>query len=708
MDLQTLSTEQLMALRSQAGGAEASPDTAPTTGGPVAVSTRPLAEMSTQELTALREKLAPRGMLDTAKGLYKAADAGAVKGVSSLVGAPGDISDLGASGIHAATNYVEKKLGLPETPAPAQRPQTILDKIFPRSAEVAGRIQQGLYGGERPYEPQGTAEEYAKSVGEFIPAALIGPGGVAARTAQAILPGVTSETLGRVTKDTSWEHGARTAGALIGSAGASIASRPSTATRAIREQMPEGVTPQVVDDAAALVEASARQGIMLSWPEALSQVAGRPVLTNTLRHLEAAPQTEAQMAEFFSQRPQQVDAAARNTFNNLSPPNPAPSTIGPAVGRAAEDTVNDVRGTINNAARPFYDRASTVLLTQPEMAQVRALPGFREASDAVRNDPQLNRYVAGLPEDSVGFLNEVKKYLDQQRTNAAAPVNMQQNMQRSAGFGSDATAVRDAAVNATLGTPARNLETALAIEHHGRERFLQPLLDGPLGKIAARDTTTKNAIEALFPENPLPNSAGEITRAVGELSSRNQRAARDLVRAHAESTFNEAAQNLQSGPNQAGGAKFAARIVGNPQQRENLEAAVTAMVPNGNQVWRGFNNLLETLEATGTRQGIGSRTSYNDEFLREAAKGGIVGDVIKTTANPTRMGQKFVDRYERWKLGDNLGDLATILTDPGSVNLLRAIARMPPGSGQAQSVASRLVAIGASSRAPEPVQAPRK
>lgn len=382
------------------------------------------------------------------------------------------------------------------------------------------------------------------------------------------------------------------------------------------------------------------------------------------------------MQAFYADRPQQIEQAGRAGLDRISPPNPRPSNIGPSVGRAAEDTVNDVRGAINDTARPFYDRASTVLLTPQEMGRVRALPGYEEARNAVRNDPQLNRYVAQLPEDSVGFLNEVKKYLDQQRTNASAPVNAQQNMQRSAGYGNDATSVRDEAVNATLGNPARNYETALAIESHGRERFLQPLLDGPLGRIAAKDTTTKNAIEALFPANPLPGSAPEITTAVTALVQRNPAAASQLVRAHIESTFNEATQAIQSGANQGGGAKFWARLVGNSQQRENLQAAIESL-PNGNARWNGFERLLETMEATGKRMAIGSNTSFNDLELAMTRGGGRVEGAIKLGGSPAKWLSTVNDKVSQWRQGRNLTELARLITDPGAGRVFERIAAAP-------------------------------
>jgi hypothetical protein len=635
------------------------------------------------------KSLSPQSPI-SAGGLYNALDSGVAKGTALLGSIPRTVSDLGATGIKKATNFVERQLGMPESPGP-QGPGLV---TLPSYEDLQKHIQDKYYGGAAPYKPQNTTEEYVQTVGEFVPGAVIGPGGAIAKTAQAVIPGLASEAAGQFTKGSEVEPYARAGAAVLGSGATSLLSRPGTTANAIREQLPPGVTPQMVDNAQALMQDAAQRGIRLAWPEALSQVAGRPVLTNAMRHLEASPQTEARMAEVFAGRPQQVQTAARQTFDTVAPPNHQPSTIGPAVGEAAEGTINATRQNINAVAEPYYTAASLERVSHADMGQLRRMPGWAEARDAVRNDPQLNRYVATLPENSVGFLNEVKKYLNAASDNAAAPVNQQRNMQRSAGYGIDATTVRDAGVRAS-----GNYETALAIETQGRQQFLEPLLQGPLGKIAAKDTTTKNAINALFPANPLPNSADEITTAVGALAARNPNGTRDLVRAHAEATFNEAAQNLQSGANQAGGAKFAAVIAGNPQQRANLEAAVRAL-PNGGQVWPGFNRFLEILEATGTRQNIGSRTAYNAELLKGQSTSGLAIEGVKGAASPIRGAQFLSDRYERFRLGRNLNELADILTNPGSANQLRAIARMPVGSGRAEAAVLRLLTAAQSSRTP--------
>jgi hypothetical protein len=541
------------------------------------------------------------------------------------------------------------------------------------------------------YQPQTTPGEYARTIAEFLPGAVIPMGGgvVGNVLKYGVAPAIASETAGQITKGSAAEPYARAGTALATGGIAALMSRPG-GSAALREALPDGVTPQVIQDAKALMGRAAQQGVTLSWPEALSQVAGRPVLSDTMRHLEAAPQTAGRMADFFAPRAGQVQAAGGRALDNIGPANVVPSSIGPAAGRAAEDAVNDVRGTINTATEPLYQSAEGIRLNAQEMTRARAIPGFEEARAAVRNDPQLNRHVRHLPDDSVGFLNEVKKYLDQAGQNAASPLTQGRNMQRAAGYGQDATSARQVAIDAAgRGNNPNPYETALNVQEQARRQFLEPILQGPLGRIADRDIATKKAIDVLFPRSPLPNSAAEIETAVTAVSRRSPQAATDLVRAHIESVFNEATQNLQTGANQAGGAKFAAVLVGNPQQRANLQAAVEAL-PNGAARWAGFDRFLEVMEATGTRQNIGSKTAYNAQFLEDASKSGVMAETAKAVTNPTG-GLKFLaEKYERWSRGATLNELAAVLTDPRSAGILRRISNMPAGSERARNAAIQL------------------
>jgi hypothetical protein len=637
------------------------------------------------------------GKPGVAEDVAKSIPSGLAKGAAGLVGLPGDIQSLMSLGLdwvektarqegdtEFAKRIAERKARLAASPPP---------NLLPTSQTARGAVESVT---GKLYEPQTLPGKFTGKISEFVPGAIAGGGGARNLVNFAVAPAIADEAAGQLTEGSKLEPYARAGAAIATGGAASILNRPSTAERALRGGMSQQVTPQIVNQAEQLVNDAAARGVRLTWAEAIEQVAPGSGLTNTQRVVESSPGGREVMSPFMAQRPQQIENAARGTFDTVAPPNAAPSTVGPAVGNASNAALSDVRQRINQTAQPFYDAASTVRLTPAEMRRVVALPGYQEARDAVRNNPQLNRYVAQLPDDSVGFLNEVKKQLDQQSQNAASRFTQNRNQQVAAGYGNDASAVRGELTNAYFGNPARNYETALNIESAGRQRFLQPLMDGPLGKLAKRDATTQRAIEVLFPTNPVANSEHEITTAVRAVAARNANAARDLVRAHAETTFNEAAQALQGGANQFGGAKFATVIAGNPQQRANLEAAVRAL-PNGDQIWTGFNRFLEIAQATGTRQPKGSLTAFNAQDLKDLSAGGRAAGVAKMAGSPTKLLSAVSDAWSRWQLGRNVDELARILTDPNSGNLLRRIAAMPQGN-QAISTAGRLILTAQSSR----------
>lgn len=661
-DLSTLSNEDLTRLYHRSTG-----------GDPRA--------MSDEELKTAYSASAP---VSAVGDLSASAAIGPVKGATKLLGLPGDLGNLWGDGVEAALGFVANKMGLPPHEIEAMR--SAIRESNKGGMLSSAEVRQGLEKATGPlYEPKTQVGKYAENVTEGVPSALMGPGGIIRNLINfAVLPGIVGEAADDAAKGTPIEKWAKPAASIVTGGAAALLNRPNVAGSTISNAT-RGTTEAQLDAAERLFQEAQHAGAPITRAEALQQVTqGATRLGDVQRVVEGSGGLKQELAA----RPQQIETAGRRAIDAVSPPNAAPSTIGPAVGTAAEGTINDVRGAINAHAAPDYAAASGVILQPAVMAHVSSLPGWPEAAHAVRADPQLNRYVANLPDNSVGFINEVKKYLDQAATNARAPVNAQQNMQRSAGYGLDANAVRDAGTRASP-----DYALALISEAENRARYLDPLLAGPLGKIAARDTTTQQAIEALFPRNPLPNSADEITTAIGALAQRNPNAARSLVGAHIESVFNQATRDLQGGPNQWGGAGFAAAVRGNPQQAANLEAAIRAL-PAGNVTWEGFDRFLQIMEAQGQRQRIGSQTAFNQEMQSELRRGGTVGEAMTIVAGAgLKWPQRIMDVMQQWRLGSNVDELARLITDPAAGPQFRRLALAATGE-EARVHAMRIAYLG--------------
>lgn len=188
-------------------------------------------------------------MGETLTDVAQSAGSGLVRGAAGLAGLPGDMLDIVGSGVKA----IGSKLGLPEPP-PVENPSFLHSLVTatepPTSQSVTSAIENNI---GQLHEPQTTAGKYAQSVGEFAPAALAGPGGIARRAiTQAVLPGVASEAAGEATQGTVAEPYARALGGILGGVSPMLPSRmisplPITPERqaAVNLLRREGVQPSV-------------------------------------------------------------------------------------------------------------------------------------------------------------------------------------------------------------------------------------------------------------------------------------------------------------------------------------------------------------------------------------------------------------------------------------------------------------------------------
>lgn len=623
---------------------------------------------------------------DKALGMAKQGGVGVAKGAIGLAGFVGDLQELAKK----AGEYLPDVQGDPESLKYAKKYGRMGDVIaegnipLPTSQDIQGQVEK-VTGPFR--KPQNQAETDAQTVGEFLPAALAGPGGMARKVAlQAAVPAAATITAGRFSDQNPY---VKALAGFVSGAGGAVLSGPSSAESILRSKLPQSVTEQDITRAGQLIDHAQQRGVALTWPEALTRVTGQPVLTDTQRILESHGQTRPHMQEFFADRPAQVENAARNEFDQLGNLPASPSTIGPQAREVADNTLGGIRQQINQAAEPFYRNADSVHLTPAEMSHVRSIPGWTEARDAVRDGPNAWR-VQHLPDESVGFLNAVKKHFDQLAENSASKFNPGRNKETQATREMQASAVRQIGE-----TVSQDYQIALEIQRQGRQQFLEPLLQGPLGKLAKKDTTTQKAITALFPENPVPGTEGEIRNAVFALARQRPAVAEALVRAHVGMTFNQAARDLQGGANHFSGAKFAVKLAGGAQQRANLQAAIEAL-PNGTARWEGFEHLLDIMSATGARQPKGSLTAFNQLEVQSMSTGGLQ-ELAAKGVSPGKWMSFANDAFKAWSLGRNLDQLARIITDPRSGDALRQIVRIPPGTDRALAATGRLILqLGAS------------
>jgi hypothetical protein len=167
----------------------------------------------------------------------------------------------------------------------------------------------------------------------------------------------------------------------------------------------------------------------------------------------------------------------------------------------------------------------------------------------------------------------------------------------------------------------------------------------------------------------------------------------------------EAQQALATGDNQFGGANFAARAFGNPEQRRTVMGAIDATAPrvDPSMAFPEINpnvqqampsdpmaQLVEVLQATGQRARAGSETAFNQEAIRNLQGGNLATNAAQTITNPTgvfgRAG-RWIDDITAKRNAETLADLLMANSDEFSARLTSAINR-PRGANRVRSVAT--------------------
>jgi hypothetical protein len=190
---------------------------------------------------------------------------------------------------------------------------------------------------------------------------------------------------------------------FVGGAGGAMLSGPGSAESILRSKLPASVTEQHINRAGQLID-HAQSTRRFPYMAGSFDAGYWPFRTDGYAANPRKPRTDpSAYGRFLCYAADGVENMARSEFDWMGTQHPNPSSIGAEASDVAGETLNNVRGQINRAAEPFYQASEGILLTPAEMSHVRAIPGWTEARDAVRNNEQLNWRVAHLPTIASGF-----------------------------------------------------------------------------------------------------------------------------------------------------------------------------------------------------------------------------------------------------------------------------------------------------------------
>jgi hypothetical protein len=611
--------------------------------------------------------------------IAKSLPTGVVEGLTGLAGMQGTIGQM---------IYGEQSLG---------QNMPGFGIVGPTGEQLNETIRQGL--GRDYYQPQTVAGEYSRTLGEFLPGALA-PGSALARGASVAVPAFTSETAGQIARgmsggerDTNAENFARLLGGLgggfaVGGAGAVRGGADISLRNAA-----EGVTPQNLQLATALRRDAEAMGIDLTNAEAIQQVTGGGTGLSRLQRVVEGQTTR--MAPMFANRPAQVQGAIESRLNQIAP-SVEPGELAGQAQSAAENVLNTMRQRVNESAEPLYAQLPGQTLDPADLARLQANASYRTASAQLMGNEELAPLVTGGPED-LSTVNRVIQQLDTMGEQARPGVMNPTGNYTLAAQREQAAALARQLAGATSPEFAAARQTVAT----GRQAFVDPLRRGPIGTIAGQSDVQPNLAgqtEALFPSMPFEGQAAETARALELMGEIDPSVGGPLVRQQLARQAMEAQQELATGSNQFGGANFAARAFGNPEQRRTVMGALDVVNrPDPNMAFpplsanampaRGSDpmaQLVEVLQATGQRQRAGSETAFNTEAIEALRGGNLASGAVKSATNPlgipARIGQG-VDDFLARRNAETLADLLMSNSEDFNARLTRALNR-PRGANR--------------------------
>lgn len=319
---------------------------------------------------------------NTAVDVVRSIPGGLTQGLADVAGFPGLIPQ----GINYGLSKIgQLATGRTEEQRVAHEAEIAKNRFLPEvpTSSTIAEPAAALFGGF--YKPKTMAGDYASSIVRFAPSVFAGPGSLLLRGARAVVPAVTSETAGQLTKDTPYEPYARGVTALATGLGMGF-GEGIAAERAQSAQVP--TTAQVRTIGGNQYQSFASRPVTLT-PEATTALSDqfgttaiRAALTDAQLNHETAIVNELQglLNANPAARPAQLrtDTAdkIRQAFDSLADSAPRPNTSrgwehrSDAMETSVQQTpdINDARNTwaqfrksqtIDKAMARAADRAGT-------------------------------------------------------------------------------------------------------------------------------------------------------------------------------------------------------------------------------------------------------------------------------------------------------------------------------------------------------------
>ncbi|MBB5051117.1 cell pole-organizing protein PopZ [Afipia massiliensis] len=325
----------------------------PAAAAPAAAAPAPMAEKAAPPTPDVTPADAESRVL----GLMKAGGTGVAKGAIGLAGLVPMLSDLAHTGANKFLfDPLFNAISGPRKDAPM--PADINKLASPDSIEHGIEKVTGEF-----YKPKNTAEEYAQTIGSFLPNAVGGPGTVGTRLiTQAMLPGAASEAAGQATKGTMFETPARIGAAILSPVATTAAARGFDAVRNVADGMSRRASNHMVKAMEADTPAAVRAEVDRLGPDAMLADAGPAFLGKAQGASLNSDQGRSVMQTALTQRDRGTNSRIMGDVDRALGPAEDPLTV--------TNAIKARRSEVDGVAYPQALDNAPAVRTAPILAQL--------------------------------------------------------------------------------------------------------------------------------------------------------------------------------------------------------------------------------------------------------------------------------------------------------------------------------------------------
>jgi hypothetical protein len=457
--------------------------------------------------------------------------------------------------------------------------------------------------------------------------------------------------------------------------------------------------PQIRGAMTSLEEKASNLGIHLT-PAELTDLNSLKAQQKLLGNL---PQTADRLQRFMRRRAEKITERITKYFNKLSAEDSA-ELAGKGIRDSAKSAITAAEKAREQTASPIYRRAFeaggevdvTDVLAYIDDELVIAKGGIARQLEKAR--ALLFRTVETIAED--GKL--VSRQIPDGRLDALhqAKLAMDDIIEIDPGVRIGPTATRKLIEAKDLLLAA--MDRASPLYRSARESFaeaskpIETLKKGIIGIISnIKDQNVQQAAAKLFdPKKSGPRAIAEARRI---LSAANPKEWQAVKRQWLQEQWEQAGREFVSAevPIINQGAKFRALLLGGPQKRRMMKAA---LFPDE---YKMLSDLADVLEAAGRVRPIGSDTAWNQEMMKIARSEATpflakLARVMKIT----QYGNMIENYYTERGLVKNAEKIAEIITTPGASKKIKTLLRAKPGSARFAVALVHFLSAGVQGKVP--------